>query len=803
MLKFNNILWLLRKNFFITFILLVLVLFFSFYVNFTTINDKLVDNNKLISHSIQNAIKQHKIRLDLYSKALEINPSLKSLDLNTFSAFYYLNQDGEVVDKISKDENDPLKKFIEINSKKLIDKTYYISELITAKDFKSSIYFAKKLENNKNTFLVAKLDLEELLKNVNKFNTDYILVDSFGNVLYSSNSSKLDILVNINEFNYYWYLSGIYQTESNSDNIVKEVEYSGFNVRSFITISEYFNYYFIISAFLIIILVMYFWNAYLDSIFIKKGLVNQVRYCYDLQSTSDIDEFQTFELIEGADLAELQKQTAFSVLEYKDIKKEYRELEQRLSSMFSKSTIPMLMIDAFTAKIFKANQSALDFYNQKITSMSKLNLYMLGKKEQKDTIIDPINFASNMQNSIKNQGFYIQTEHYVNGEDFKEVKIYPFVMRSERFCYDILMILDTNMVSKSYENIKSQYEALEKSFIITMNFTLKGGKLKIRSCSKNIDRILGYTVLNFTYFKDLLHPRSYTAYLEFLLKLKNLKDNTFSNYSKVIEQNLYLRQNNGRYAEFKVSFNISKDYTYDSKQARFLNITSHLALLRQDLLEDEIKEPISYSDIYKQCNSIIGIFDKELLCINANKELRNLLNIQNMTKIHLKDILAKDQDKILANILEGKTSNIKELVYLKDANNILHPCKISIVVVKNTLGENIYCLIFRQEYDPAELDNFMVFCKNKNINNNNLESLYCEYYYKVIGSRINNNEAFDNLDFDKFIKNLEKFDLSNEELAIKADYMKRLVILIKEKNRDKIMQMYENGNNIFIGDIYE
>lgn len=803
MLKFNNILWLLRKNFFITFILLVLVLFFSFYVNFTTINDKLVDNNKLISHSIQNAIKQHKIRLDLYSKALEINPSLKSLDLNTFSAFYYLNQDGEVVDKISKDENDPLKKFIEINSKKLIDKTYYISELITAKDFKSSIYFAKKLENNKNTFLVAKLDLEELLKNVNKFNTDYILVDSFGNVLYSSNSSKLDILVNINEFNYYWYLSGIYQTESNSDNIVKEVEYSGFNVRSFITISEYFNYYFIISAFLIIILVMYFWNAYLDSIFIKKGLVNQVRYCYDLQSTSDIDEFQTFELIEGADLAELQKQTAFSVLEYKDIKKEYRELEQRLSSMFSKSTIPMLMIDAFTAKIFKANQSALDFYNQKITSMSKLNLYMLGKKEQKDTIIDPINFASNMQNSIKNQGFYIQTEHYVNGEDFKEVKIYPFVMRSERFCYDILMILDTNMVSKSYENIKSQYEALEKSFIITMNFTLKGGKLKIRSCSKNIDRILGYTVLNFTYFKDLLHPRSYTAYLEFLLKLKNLKDNTFSNYSKVIEQNLYLRQNNGRYAEFKVSFNISKDYTYDSKQARFLNITSHLALLRQDLLEDEIKEPISYSDIYKQCNSIIGIFDKELLCINANKELRNLLNIQNMTKIHLKDILAKDQDKILANILEGKTSNIKELVYLKDANNILHPCKISIVVVKNTLGENIYCLIFRQEYDPAELDNFMVFCKNKNINNNNLESLYCEYYYKVIGSRINNNEAFDNLDFDKFINNLEKFDLSNEELAIKADYMKRLVILIKEKNRDKIMQMYENGNNIFIGDIYE
>lgn len=802
MLKFNNIIWLLRKNFFITFILLVLVLFFSLYVNFTTINDKLTDNNKLISHSIQNSIKQHQIRLDLYSKALEINPSLKKLDLNTFSAFYYLNDAGEVMDKVSIDLNDPLKKFIEINSKKLFDKSTYVSELIVTKDQKASIYFAKKLENSKYTFLVAKLELFDLLKSVNKFNTDYILVDSFGNVLYSSDVSKLALLENINEFNYYWYLSGVYQTDRNFSNIIKEVEYSGFNVRSFISIYEYLNYYFIISAFLLIILVMYFWNSYLDFMLIRKGLVKQVKYCYELQGASDIDEFQNFELIEGSDLIDLQKQTAFSVLEYKDIKKEYRELEQRLSSMFSKSTIPMLMIDAFTGKIFKANQSALDFYNQKITSMSKLNLYMLGKKEQKDLTTDPINFANNMQNSIKNQGFYIQTEHYVNGEDFKEVKIYPFVMRSERFCYDILMILDTNMVSKSYEVIKSQYEALEKSFIITMNFTLKGGKLKFRNCSKNIDRILGYSASSVVYFKDLLHERSYQSYLEFLIKLKNLKDNSFSNYSRVIEQVLYLRQNNGRYAEFKASFNISKDYNYDNKQSKFLNIIAHLALLRQDLLDDEVREPISFSDIYKQTNSIIGIFDKDFKCLNANKELRALLGLANTNhQLYLSDMIAKNYEQIARNMQEGKTSTLKDIVYLKDINNILHSCKLSYVVTKNSTGDNIYFLIFKNEYDLAELDNFILFCKDKNINN--LDSLYCDYYYKVIGGRINNNESFDNLNYDKFLSNLNKINITNEELEIKVNYMRELVELIKQKNRDRIMQKYENGYNIFIGDIYE
>lgn len=801
MLKFNNIIWLLRKNFFITFILLVLVLFFSLYVNFTTINDKLTDNNKLISHSIQNSIKQHQIRLDLYSKALEINPSLKKLDLNTFSAFYYLNDAGEVMDKVSIDLNDPLKKFIEINSKKLFNKSTYVSELIVTKDQKASIYFAKKLENSKYAFLVAKLELFDLLKSVNKFNTDYILVDSFGNVLYSSDVSKLALLENINEFNYYWYLSGVYQTDRNFSNIIKEVEYSGFNVRSFISISEYLNYYFVISAFLLIILVMYFWNSYLDFMLIRKGLVKQVKYCYELQGASDIDEFQNFELIEGSDLIDLQKQTAFSVLEYKDIKKEYRELEQRLSSMFSKSTIPMLMIDAFTGKIFKANQSALDFYNQKITSMSKLNLYMLGKKEQKDLTTDPINFANNMQNSIKNQGFYIQTEHYVNGEDFKEVKIYPFVMRSERFCYDILMILDTNMVSKSYEVIKSQYEALEKSFIITMNFTLKGGKLKFRNCSKNIDRILGYSASSVVYFKDLLHERSYQSYLEFLIKLKNLKDNSFSNYSRVIEQVLYLRQNNGRYAEFKASFNISKDYNYDNKQSKFLNIIAHLALLRQDLLDDEVREPISFSDIYKQTNSIIGIFDKDFKCLNANKELRALLGLTNTNQFYLSDMIAKNYEQIARNMQEGKTSTLKDIVYLKDINNILHSCKLSYVVTKNSTGDNIYFLIFKREYDLAELDNFMLFCKEKNINNFN--GLYCDYYYKVIGGRINNNESFDNLNYDKFLSNLNKINITNEELEVKVNYMRELVELIKQKNRDRIMQKYENGYNIFIGDIYE
>lgn len=800
MIKFNNIIWLLRKNFFITIILLILVLFFSLYVNITTINEKLVNNNKLISHSIQNIIKQHKIRLDLYSKALELNPDINSLDLKTFSAFYYVNDTGDVLSKYTKDANDPIKKFIEINEDNLGNTTYYVSELITSKDLKSSIYFAKKLENNKNDFLVAKLDLQDLLKGVNKFNTDYILVDSFGNVLYSSDANKLEELKNINDFSYSWYLSGIYQTQSNSEFFIKEAEYSGFNIRSFISIEEYFNYYFVISAFLLIIIILYFWNIYLDKQMIKKGLVEEVDYCYGLQTAENIDNFQYFDLIEGSDLYDLQKQTAFSVLEYKDIKKEYQELEQRLSSMFSKSTIPMLMIDAFTAKIFKANQSALEFYKQKITSMSKMNLYMLSKKEQNKSIIDPINLASNMQNSIKNQGFYIQTEHYVNGEDLREVKIYPFIMRSERFCYDILMILDTNMNTKGMDIIKTQYDALEKSFIISMNLVLKGSKLRIKNCSKNIDRILGLSDLSTANLNDLVHKSNRSAIAELLLKLKELKNSSFSTFSRVLEDNLYIKQGNGRYAEFKANFNISRQYSIDNSYSKGLIITAHLALLKSDTSEDDLNTKFPYMDLFKYTNTYIAIFNSNFTAVNINERLAVLLGLTGLKKLNISDIIAKNVEKIKNFVKTNNTSVLSDLVYLKGSNNLIYPCKLRYLTIKNSLGETMYCMIFYKDYDPAELDNFIGFAKNKITDIDNLVSLYCDYYFKVIGERIENNESFDNLGFDKLVLNLDNFNTLEPRTLEKIKITKELIKYVNKANRTNIINVYNNLKEYFIGE---
>lgn len=790
MLKFDNIVWLLRKNFFITLILLILMLFFSFYVNYVTINDKLVNNNKLINHSIQNALKQNQIRLDLYAKALNIDPNLSKLDLDTFSAFYYLDKDGNVLQKYTKSDDD-IDKFIEINANMF--KGDYISELITDKNFASSIYFAKRNSNSKGDFLVAKLDLNTLLNSINKFSMDFALVDSFGNILYSSNNDKLKKLENINTFNFYWYLSGIYQT---SEQGLNTNDFRGFNIRSFISSDEFFNYYFVVSAFLLLILVIFLWNSYLDSLLVKNGIIKQANYCYDLLSSADLNTDKTFDLIDGGDLLELQKQAGISVLEYNEVKEEYSELEQRLSSMFSKSTIPMLMIDAFTAKIFKANQSTLDFYKQKTTSMSKMNLYMLGKKEQQGYYHDPISFANNMQNSIKNQGFYIQTEHYINGEDYKEVKIYPFVMRSERFCYDILMILDTNIVSKSYENIKTQYEALEKSFVITMMFNLQGGHLKIKSYSKNIDKILGYSNISYMYLKDLLHEQSLPIYTKILAKLKDLKHNQVINYSKIVEQRLYFKQNNGRYSEFKFSLNVKRDYNYENQLDKHMSIIGHFALLKQDILYEEIKEPIMYDEICKEANIVLAVIDRDFNVINASFSLRKLLKFQEYANLKLSDIILDDNDEI-SNCIKNNISYIfPKNVFLKDYDGLLIPCKLQYLINSNYLGENNYSLIFKPDVSLVPVDGFFDFCLKNRYMNKDISNLYLKYYYTIIGTKLNNNEIFDSIVLDEFLLNLDLLDTSYYDID-KINYMKTLISTIMGNNRNHIVQIYNDGKNYF------
>lgn len=793
MLKFNNIKWLLKKNFFITLILLIFVLFFSIYVNFTTINYKLSNNNKLIAYGIQTALGQYQIRLDLYAKALENNFNLDSIKSNTFSTIYYLDKNGNVLDKNDKFDN--INKFVEINENTLKENEHYISDLITSKDLEHNFYIAKRMGDN---FLVGKLELSKLLNNIQKFDSDFIFVDSYGNVLYSSNENYLKELKNINEFKLYWNLSGVYQLGNKKNLQIKD---KNFHIRSFVKISAFINPYFYVSLFVFIIIVMFLWSYILDSKLLKNGLIRQLQYCFDIQNDENTEKYQNYNLVNGTDCLDLQKSTIRKILEYNEVKNGYEELEERLSSMFSKSTIPMLMVDAFTTKIFKANKAALDFYDQTELSITKMNLYMLNKNEQKGSEIDPINFANNIQNSIKNQGFFIQTEHYISGNNFKEIKIYPFMMRSKQYCYDILMIIDANSINDSYKNIKNRFESLDKSFIISMNLNLHAGKLKIKDYSKNIDRILGYSTFPYAHFKEILHEKSIKLYVKLLLELKKIKNNETSNYSKIFEHVMYLRQSNGKYAEFKASFDVTRDFTYNNNHKNHLNISAHLALLKHDIDYEEVKdEMVSYENIFSQTTTILGMIDKDFKVINANDGFKKLLKIQNIFKISLDDILLEDCEGIKKSILSNEKSYNKT-VYVKDSLNQIYPCKISYINIKNNMGDDLYCLVFRLESEPVGLDDFMNYYMKNDLKSKSFERMYLEYYYEIIGNMIASNKSFDHFDFTK-LKNILN-NLVCNDCKDQTESIRKLVKAIEEQNNKTILKFYEDAKAFFKGDINE
>lgn len=799
MLKLNNLLNLFRKNALFTAILLFLAFIFSVYVNYSSINFRLLSNNKIVANDIKNITKQYIIKLDLNINNLEINPDLNSLNFDDFSAFYYLDDDGLVISKYTKDSEDHIEKFVEINTKTLGD-NYYKSDLILSEDYQGAVYFAKKLDNSYARFLVAKLDLTNFLKQISKTDTDFAIIDSYGNVLYSTNTSVLNALENINDIKYSNVFSKIYQSKSGVtlttlDSIV--------SVRSFVLFTDFFNNYFYISLMLLTILILSLINHILDSLFLQNGIVKQINYCYGLQKTSRVDEYQDFDLIDGSDLLSLQKQTSINVLENNTLKKEYAELEQRLTSMFCESTIPMLLIDAYTAKIIRANQSALEFYSQKDSSMTKMNIYMLGRKNQTEVIQDPIILAGNMRNSIKNQGACIKTKHYLDGRDYKEVQIFPFSMRSDGFNCDVLMILDNKITGIDYDDVKNQYEALEKSFIANMDFTLESGKLRIKNHSKNIDKVLGYNISSHTYFKELLHKSCLESYKEVLQEIKKIKNTDVLNYFKTLEHTLFLKQSNKRYTRCKANFVIFKKHSLNNKKGKELNIVLYLAILKQDILEEDIRNLISYDDVYRQTNSILCVVDKNFDILDANAKFRQILKVQTISNIHLKDLLKDKAEEIIFEIKRNQNGDINEIVYLKDTQNKIHPCKLSYAISKNIDGDNVYNLLFRQVVELARLDDFMSYCVGKNITNDNFESIYYGYYYQTIGKKILNNEVFDNLDFEKLKDNLNNVNIKNENNLEKARYLLELIKVIETKNTDKIAEIYNQGYDFFKGEINE
>lgn len=771
MQKFENINWIFKKNSFAVICLLIFIALCSFYINYLIITEKLAINNDVVANKVSSSLSQSIVELELIASSKDNKNPYFNKYLNNFNAIYIVDENGNVISDIKKNENETyIKKFIEIN-KKNIKNQIYQSELLYSQDIKPSFFIAiKKEENNKVFFIVGQVPLKTLIKNLHENTSDFVIIDKHSNILYSSNENLVAQFSNLNALGRFFLWQDIlyfknYTFKQNSLNL------NGYFILSFIPNSSYLNINFLISILIIILIMLYLWNIYLDNMYLKIALYDKLNNILILQKNANLDEEKHKDNLLFNDLKQLEEQTTKQIADLNEIKEEYKEAEQRISSMFNNNSIPMLKIDAYTTKILAANAAALDFYNIKLNNIIKFNLYMLGKKSYSNQI-DPINFAYNMQNNIKNQGLFITTTHFIDEKTPKNIRIYPFIMRSSRVSYDFLMILD----SEYQDNMKNTMLALDNSFVVNINFILSSNMLKITNFSPNLNKILGIQpYLQMTY-KELLFEDCENLYLNLLLNIRQVKQNRTINNPIKLEQIVYLKQNNKSYSQFKASYYIYRENTHDTN----IHIISHLALLKSNLNPDNIRSVLPYDDIYQNINTKIAVFDKEFNCISMNKKLKNLLRIQANNKINIKEVIHNENiEEIIQKI---KTNNVADdtILYLKDLNNILHPCTSFCTQSKNSNNETIYCIVFRQNKEISNLDKFINKILTSDFMNQEIFLKYLDCYINNIQYKVFNKISFETMDFEDLLKNMDiAFNIYDENTQAKITLLRQICINIK------------------------
>ncbi|MBZ7998899.1 hypothetical protein [Campylobacter canadensis] len=789
MQKFENINWIFKKNSFAVVCLLIFIALCSFYINYLIITEKLAANNDIVANKLSGQLAQSVVELELIASSKDSSNPYYEKYLKNFNAIYIVNANGDVIDNIKKNENESyIKKFIEIN-KDNIKTQFYQSELLYSQDIKPSFFIAiKKQINNSSYFIVGQITLKTLINNINTNTTDFVIIDKHSNILYSSSEQSINQFANLNALGRFFLWQDIlyfknYTFKQNTNAM------NGFFILSFIPNSSYLNINFLISVLIIILILLYLWNIYLDKMYLKIALYDKLNNILILQKSANLEEEKYKDKLLFNDLQQLEEQTNKQISDLNEIREEYKEAEQRISSMFNNNSIPMLKIDAYTTKILAANVAALDFYNIKLNNIIKFNLYMLGKKSYSNQI-DPINFAYNMQNNIKNQGLFITTTHFVDEKIPKNIRIYPFIMRSSRVSYDFLMILD----SEYQDNMKNTMLALDNSFVVNINFILNSNMLKITSFSPNLNKILGIQpYLQMTY-KELLFEDCENLYLNLLLHIKQVKQNKTINNLVKLEQIVYLRQNNKSYSQFKASYYIYRENTHDTN----IHIISHLALLKSNLNPDNIRSVLPYNDVYQNINTKIGVFDENFNCISMNKELRNLLRTPSNVKPSIKEIINNENIEEIIGKIKNNTIDDETTVYLKDLNNILHPCTLFCTQSKNSNNEIIYCIVFRQNEEIPDLDKFINKMLTNNFINQDFFLKYLDCYINNIKYRVLNKISFGTMDFENLLKNIDlAFNIFDENTQEKMNLLKQIcknINLHEYENIEEYILQYSQLN---------
>lgn len=649
-------------------------------VNSVDIRNDITKLNKDITYSLNNSFDE--IRSHLYLQALlsEVNGARLIKDGKSkeqFRSLYLLDAaNDEVVDKFEYIKAHKIVNFEMAFLSKLSNSDFAISEFVYPKDDEPYFYAAYRISDQ--YFIIAEVNMDFFLARLKeelgyKFNNSYI---SDGKHFISGQNSEL-LLQN----------KELQRDLTKGEDLVPAVRLDYVKSTGYIAsydkryglyvVSFYVNCLDIMSiaaiAILITLSAVIFIVFLLKNIsFLKDQLIEPIQRLIDFL---DSDGDNTISI--GSDIEEMQaiKKGIYRI--YKQMQKTsdiLKDNQERYGYLFDRSTINIVVYDAYSGQIIEVSNSALNLYGYSIEEMLSLNILDMTDFSMRDILFT-------RQLAKENGTSYTVKQFGKNGRVIEAKINISEINLSDGKRLKFLIIKDISKKLRRRRNIEV-IEQYSNMMIGVVMVAFKDDPFKITNATKSIQDIfgIGYDMLLQKGFdiRDLIVPADKNAFINEIEMNRRLFATGAISKDR-LRLVVRMKGANEKIAPYRINVRFSRDMAGNFNEIVYSasDYTEYQQLVEKRELEAKISRSVVWatgavSFEWDRASDLVSLGDNyaHMLGYDSIKEL-GLLNYERIRSILLVDKSAETSDEFLANIsIDNDTFGADIPTYRKDGSVI-------------------------------------------------------------------------------------------------------------------------------------
>lgn len=650
----------------------VVLVFFAFSANFKIseiskeINCSLDKSNTLLSFFTKSTIED----LRHYQISQDHDLSFLFRKIPYLRAAYKLDNNGKILDlSLSKPDIDYIKEF---SGSILLNPTeesfIHISKTKTYPNKDESIFIILK---NEDKFFVAELNLDDLYDYFveNKIiDKNTILLDKNSNAVFKKDIYTLGSKSIYNYFGSFTKINSLGINLNAQNNLIIYKIVKNKDLDTFFLYQLNFVDTFLPSFFIVIFMVAFF----IILLTIMKLHINSLNFILltPIQNFKNIiKDIKRFKIkqeklaeykCKNEDFNEALKDISYLYKKYQDIRNFLKQAYYKDNYIFNKSSLVILMVNAYDGTILSASNEALKFYKYTKQSLLTKTIFDIDKSKQNAYNLERIKYPYKKRSIFK-------TKHMLADRSVKDVMVEMSYTKIQNKLYQIIIARDISNEINLMQGIKQEHKILDMSPFVVFNFSDRILK-KVDFVSYTVNRILGYEqeeIMNENFdIYTILHPDDVSKLISIFKT--NMRLTNINGINTQFEQSCRILNKNGSYSWFNLFFKIIKN---NKSIQTIIYVINYSDILKQkNSLEAQIKR---YKNLLLACNIITYEINLETDMISFSENISDILGLDTKDKVASMHILSfkqlihqKDYKKLDYSI--GEHANYKKDIFKEE-----------------------------------------------------------------------------------------------------------------------------------------